>query len=207
MMYAVGMGMEQVKEATKLAKKFAVLRTRDFERFGLPRQHLPEIVAQGLWEQSGRGVYVSTLRSPSTEHSMLEAMVRSPHSVLCLLSALRFHELTTQTPAEVWLARPRNSPAPRIESVKTRIVRISEPAFSAGIEEHMVEGVKVRVYSRAKTVVDCFKFRNQIGLDVALEALKDALRSRKVKQDDLWRFAKICRVANVMRPYLESVAS
>lgn len=207
MVYAVGMGMEQVKEATKLAKKFAILRTRDFERFGLSRQHLPEIVAQGLWEPRGRGIYLSTLRAPSTEHSVLEAMVRSPQSVLCLLSALRFHELTTQTPSEVWLARPRNSQTPRIESVRTKVVRISEPAFSAGIEEHQIEGVKVRVYSRAKTVADCFKFRNQIGLDVALEALRDAWRSRKAKAEDLWHFAKICRVANIMRPYMESVVS
>jgi predicted transcriptional regulator of viral defense system len=201
------MDTEPVKTATRLAKQFAVLRTRDFERHGVSRQHLPEVVAQGVWERGARGVYLSTLRPPTAEHSLLEAMVRRPHAVLCLLSALRFHELTTQTPSEVWLALPRNARAPRFESVDTRVLRISEPAFSAGIEEHRIEGVQVRVYSKAKTVADCFKFRNQIGLDVALEALRDAWRSRKVKADELWHFAKICRVANVMRPYLESVVS
>jgi predicted transcriptional regulator of viral defense system len=207
MMYSKGMDMKPVKTATRLAKQFAVLRARDFERHGLSRQHLPAVVAQGVWEKGARGVYLSTLRPPTAQHSLLETMVRRPQAVLCLLSALRFHELTTQTPAEIWLALPRNSRAPRFDSVDTRIVRVSEPAFSAGIEEHRIDGVPVRVYSKAKTVVDCFKFRNQIGLDVALEALRDAWRSRKVTADDLWRFAKICRVAKVMRPYLESVVS
>jgi predicted transcriptional regulator of viral defense system len=128
-----------------------------------------------------------------------------PEAILCLLSALAFHEFTTQSPASVWIALGKGARKPAILSPSLRVVRLTEPSLSEGVEVHTVEGVPVRVYSAAKTVADCFKFRNKIGSDVALEALRESRRVKKVSMDDLWAAAKVCRVANVMRPYLESL--
>jgi predicted transcriptional regulator of viral defense system len=126
--------------------------------------------------------------------------------VVCLLSALQFHDLTTQAPFQVWLAIDRKAWLPKEPRLPIRIVRFSGPALEKGIEEHIIEGVSVKVYNPAKTVADCFKYRNKIGLDVALEALRDCRRERKCTNYDLWEYAKICRVANVMKPYLEATA-
>lgn len=132
---------------------------------------------------------------------------KAPQAVFCLLTALQFHGLTTQLPRQIWIAMPRGSHAPRIDWPPIRMVQMTGDAHAAGIEEHLRDCVTLRVYSAAKTVVDCFKHRNKIGLDVALEALKDAWRARKASVDDLWlRYAKVCRVANVMLPYMEVVA-
>jgi len=197
---------ENVLETARLlAARFAVLRTRDFERNGVPRRHLTELVETGLWERSGRGLYQSALLSPDPNRTLTEVARRSPCAVVCLLSALRFHELTTETPSEVWIAVSRDAWTPRMDSVRLKVVRLSGQSFTEGVEEHQIEGVTVRVYSVAKTVADCFKFRNQIGTSVALEALRDAWRTRKATIDELWRFSKICRVSNVIRPYLEAV--
>lgn len=124
--------------------------------------------------------------------------------MICLLSALRFHGLTTQDPHEVWMAIDFKAHKPSAASPALRVVRFSGPALIEGIEHHALEGVRVSVYSAAKTVADCFKYRNKLGVDVAIEALRDALRSRKTTVDQIHRFAKVCRVANVIRPYLES---
>ena len=134
-------------------------------------------------------------------------MIKSvPRGIVCLLSALRFHELTTQSPFEVWLALDRKAHRPAGGGVSLHIVRFSGRALTSGVEEYLIEGVKVRIYSPAKTVADCFKYRNKIGLDVALEALRDYWKSRHADADELWKYAKICRVANVMRPYMEALA-
>jgi predicted transcriptional regulator of viral defense system len=122
------------------------------------------------------------------------------------LSALRFHGLTTQDPHEVWIAIDFKAHKPSVESPALRVVRFSGRALVEGIERHKIEGVRVHVYAAAKTVADCFKYRHKIGIDVAIEALRDSLRSRKATVDQIHRFAKVCRVANVMRPYLESAA-
>ena len=145
--------------------------------------------------------------APLTEHHGLARVgARVPHGVVCLLSALQFHDIGTQSPSDVWLALPRGTWEPRCDWPPMRFVRLSGPALTALVQEHVVEGIRVRVYSPAKTVVDCFRFRNKIGLDVALEALRDCLKQRKASIDDLWKAAKVCRVAGVMRPYLESLA-
>ncbi len=125
--------------------------------------------------------------------------------IVCLLTALRFHGLTTQAPHEVWMAIPPKAWAPKVASPRVRLVRFSGAALTAMVDEHKIEGVPVRVYSPAKTVADCFKYRNKVGLDVAIEALRDCWRSRKATMDDLWAAARVCRMANVMRPYLESL--
>jgi predicted transcriptional regulator of viral defense system len=141
-----------------------------------------------------------------SEHSALaEVARRHPRAVVCLLSALRFHELTTQAPFEVWLAIPNKARAPRLDYPPLRIVRFSERALIEGIEEHRIDGVPVRITNLARTVADCFKYRNKIGLDVALEALRESWKARRVTMDALWRYAQVCRVANVMRPYLEGL--
>jgi len=130
---------------------------------------------------------------------------RVPHGVVCLLSALQFHGIGTQSPYEVWLARDRDVRRPRIEYPPLRIMRFSGKALTEGIEKHEIERVSVRIYSSAKTVADCFRYRNKIGLDVAIEALRDCRDSKKCTNADLWKYAKACRVTKVMQPYLEAL--
>jgi predicted transcriptional regulator of viral defense system len=141
------------------------------------------------------------------EHDSLAVIAtRVPQAVFCLLTALQFHELTTQLPRQIWIAMPRGSHLPRIDYPPVKMVQYSSAAYAQGIEDHERDRVMLCIYSVAKTVVDCFKHRNKIGLDVALEALREARERKKVSADELWRYAKICRVANVMRPYLEALA-
>ena len=160
---------------------------------------------RGLLERVGRGIYAAKESKVTENHSLAEVAKRVPHGVLCLLSALRFHQMTTQLPHEVWLAIGFKARSPKPDGLVLRVVRFSGKALTSGIEEHIIEGVPVKIYNPAKTVADCFKYRNKIGLDVALEALRDCKKQRRATMDDLWRFAKVCRVANVMRPYLESL--
>ena len=189
----------------RVVENGAVLRARDLDDHRIPRAYLARMVREGSLRRLSRGLYVGSNAQLSEHHELAEAAKRVPHAVVCLLSALQFHRLTTQAPREVWIAIGQKARRARVERPRLRIVHFSGPALSAGIEQHEIEGVSVRIYSPAKTVADCFKFRNKIGIDVALEALRDYRRTRKGTSDDLWRFAKICRVANVMRPYLESI--
>ena len=154
----------------------------------------------------GRGLYVARGAKPTEHHSLAQASKRMPNGVVCLLSALRFHDLTTQSPFEVWLAIGEKSRLPKQANLQLRIVRFSHKALTYGVQDHRIEGVSVRVFTPAKTVADCFRYRNKIGLDVALEALRDCKRKRKATMDEIWKAAKVCRVANVMRPYLESIS-
>jgi predicted transcriptional regulator of viral defense system len=188
-----------------LLRQFGVLRPRDLQLHGVPRAYLWRLHAQGLIDHPGRGIYTLAEGEPDVNQSLLEACKRLPHGVVCLLSALRFHELTTQAPFEVWLAIDVKAKRPKVDYPPLRIVRFSGAALTSEVEEHPIRGVRVCVYSPAKTVADCFKYRNKIGLDVALEALRDCWRRRRASMDDLWRAAKICRMTNVMRPYLESL--
>jgi predicted transcriptional regulator of viral defense system len=189
-----------------LAATQGLLRSRDLDALALPRVALTRLVRQGRLERVGRGLYASPGRSASEHGSMAEVARRHPQAVVCLLSALRLHGLTTQSPFELWLAIPNKSRAPKIDYPPLRIVRFSGVGLTDGVEEHWIDGVAVRVTSIARTVADCFKFRNKIGLDVALEALREALAERRVTMDELWRCAVRCRVANVMRPYMESLS-
>ena len=143
---------------------------------------------------------------PASEHTTLaEVASKHPNTLVCLLSALQFHGLTTQSPFEVWVAIANKARAPKMDYPPLRVVRFSGDALTEGVEKHVVDGVTVQVTSVAKTVADCFKYRNKIGLDVALEALREAWNAKRVKMDDLWHCAQVCRVANVMRPYLEAL--
>jgi predicted transcriptional regulator of viral defense system len=163
-------------------------------------------VARGLLTRVGRGLYTLAEAEATEQRSLVEVVKRVPDGVVCLLSALQFHGLTTQSPSEVWLAIGEKARKPKAEYPPLRIVRFSGKAQTEGVAEQEIEGVTVRVTNPAKTVADCFKYRNKIGLDVALEALRDCRRKRKATADELWRYAKVCRVTNVMRPYLEAVA-
>jgi predicted transcriptional regulator of viral defense system len=138
--------------------------------------------------------------------SLAAVAKKCPKAVVCLLSALRFHDLTTQSPGEVWLAIPNKARAPQLDYPPLRILRFSNCALADGVERHKVEGIPVRITGIARTVVDCFKFRNKVGLDVALEALREARRTKRASVDQLWSFATRFRMANVMRPYLETIA-
>ena len=189
--------------AISLVRQQGISRARDLTACGIPPVIVARLVRDGQLSRLSRGLYTLPSCVLSERHQMAEVSSRSPGAVFCLLTALSFHGITTQNPSELWIALANKSRPPRLQYPPLRTVRFSGPALALGIEMHTIDGVKVPVYSVAKTVVDCFKFRNKIGLDVALEALKDAWRKKKVSMDDLWESAQLCRMTNVMRPYLE----
>lgn len=190
-----------------LAEQRPLLRARDLAAHGLPTMVLSRLVAAGRLERIARGVYSLPGRSLSEHRSLAEVALRVPQGIVCLLSALRVHGIGTHAPFEVWIAIPHNSPTPRLDQPALRAIRMSGPALSEGIEPMQIDGVIVPVFNPDKTVADCFKYRNKIGLDVALEALRDGWAQRKLTIDALWHYATIDRVAKVMRPYLESVTT
>jgi predicted transcriptional regulator of viral defense system len=197
--------MSEKQRLYDFAKQSGILRVRDVTALGIHPENLRRLTAEGILTRATRGVYYLADADITENHTLAEVCKRVPAAVICLLSALRFHELTTQSPWDVWLAIDRKARKPRLEYPALRIARFSGSALTEGVEVHQIEGVTVKVFSPAKTVVDCFKYRNKIGLDVALEAIRDYLRAYRGGMDDLWRFAKICRVANLMRPYLEAI--
>ncbi|MCK4828674.1 type IV toxin-antitoxin system AbiEi family antitoxin domain-containing protein [bacterium] len=199
------MNHKTIDKIIRIVKRSGVIRRKDMDTHGFPRKYIHLLHQEGILNRVGRGLYVLESASPSENRTIAEVCKRVPAGVVCLLSALQFHRLTTQSPHEIWLAINHKSRRPKEPMLPIRIVRFSGQALTAGIEQHTVEGVIVKVYSPAKTVVDCFKYRNKIGLDVAIEALHDCQRSRKCTMDELWEYAKICRVAKVMKPYLESL--
>lgn len=188
-----------------LAKQRPVLRTRDMTAVGVHTQVLTRLVRAGTLERVGPGRYRLVNANVTEQHELVLASAAVPRGVICLLSALRFHHVGTQLPHQVWIAVPRGTRVPRLSFTPLRVVRISPSMFNQGIERHRLEGHAVRLYSLARTVADCFRFRNTIGLDVALEALKEAWRSGRLNLDELHRVAKQLRVNRVMQPYLETI--
>lgn len=194
-----------LEKLLRLAETKGLIRARDLAEHGIPRQYLSVACGRGLLERLDRGLY-SLPGAVQTEHrSLVEVCALVPHGVICLLSALQFHGMTTHSPFEVWLAIGESRDIPRISLVRLRIARFSADSLKAGVESHDVNGAELRVFSAAKTVADCFKYRNKIGVDVAAEALRDYLRQRKGPIDDLAKHARVCRVERVMRPYLEAL--
>jgi predicted transcriptional regulator of viral defense system len=188
-----------------LAAHKQIISSKDASALGIPLNYLSRLVRKGVLKKISRGLYSSS-SSPVTEHlSLFEAACRIPKGVICLLSALQFHKFTTQSPHQVWMAIDVKAWTPRTSTSLIRFVRMSGRAMHFGVKEYPVRGGALKVYTPAKTVADCFKFRNKIGTDVALEALRECRRLKKASMDEIWAAAKICRVANVMRPYMESL--
>ena len=199
--------MKQTKKQIilKQLKKKQFLRPRDLDALNISREYLNKLYTEGVLDRPSRGLYVLPDSEPSEHRTIVEACKLIPKGIVCLLTALRIHELTTQSPFEVWMAIGEKARRPKIDYPPLRIVRHSGQSLLYGIETRKVEGVKVSVYSPAKTVADCFKYRNKIGLDVAIEALRDCRHQKKATNDEIWRAAKVCRMTNVMRPYMESI--
>jgi predicted transcriptional regulator of viral defense system len=193
------------RRVLNLASQKGLLRANDLEAINVPRVVLTRLTAAGQLDKVGRGLYRLPDFRGSEHESLAIVATKAPQAVFCLLTALQFHELTTQLPRQIWIAMPRGSHAPRMGYPPIKMLQFTGEAYTAGIETIERDGVNLRVYGVAKTVVDCFKHRNKIGMDVALEALKDARSSNKASISDVWHYAKICRVTNLMRPYLESI--
>lgn len=182
-----------------------VLRSRDMPSAVAPRMKLSQLAGEGKLHRVARGLYVSPDYPLTENHSLVLAATLYPKGVICLLSAAQFHGITLEMPPVVWMAFPRGKSVPGPGDIPIKPVKVSEPVFAYGIERHQLEGVDVPIYSVARTVADCFKFRNQIGISVAVEVLKEATRRRKAKADELWDAAKACRMLNVMRPYFDTL--
>jgi predicted transcriptional regulator of viral defense system len=198
--------MDSYRERTLgLMQQRGALRPRDLDVYGIPRHYLHLLSREGSVQRVGRGLYVPAALDPSEHHTLAEACARVPSGVVCLLSALRFHGVTTQNPFRVWMALEEKAWQPRVDHPPLRFVRFSGDAWTHGVERHVVEGVPVRVYSVAKTVADCFKYRNKIGIDVAVEALRDVWRERRATVDEIWRAAAACRMTRVITPYLQAI--
>jgi predicted transcriptional regulator of viral defense system len=189
----------------EVARAQAVFRPRDLERLGIPREYLLRLMRQGVVRRTGRGLYELSDLSPTEHHSLAAIAKEVPRGVICLLSALRFHGLTTQHPAEVWIGIHVRARRPKKSTVSLRVVRYSEQTLNIGAKVHRIEGISVRVFSPAKTVADCLKYRKKVGLDVAIEALRDALHQKKAPIAELIRYAELDRVSRIMRPYLEAL--
>ncbi len=196
----------QAERLLRHAREHGFVRPRDMERLRVPRTTLKRMVDDGLLVRRSRGVY-TVPEHELTENTDLAAVAkRAPKAIICLLSALRFHELTTQNPFEIWIMIDRTAWRPQIAHPPVRVFRASGAALTEGVDVREIEGVEVRITAPAKTVADCFKYRSKVGTDVAVEALRDCWRQRKATMDEIYRYAKIDRVANVMRPYMESLA-
>jgi len=191
----------------KLARRRQGVTSRELAAAGIHRQVLSRLVADGELERVARGLYRPPEQSISEHHGLAIAAAAVPHGVVCLLSALQYHGLGTQVPSEVWMAMDRRARRPALRYPPLRIVRYSGAALTEGVGSHVIEGRTVKVYNVAKTLADCFKYRNKIGLDVALEALREAWRAKRFTMDELDRYAAICRVQRVMRPYLEALTA
>lgn len=199
------MAQRKTEKLVELVRRKHIIRPQDLEDSRIPRNYLARLVKRGQLQKLERGIYTAETL-PASEHiSLLEVSRKVPRAVICLLSALSFHEIGTQVPSEVWIAIDGKAWTPRISSPAVRIVRFSGDALRFGVQEKQISGGKIRVFSPAKTVADCFKFRHKIGMDVALEALRESYRQKKASMNELSEAAKVCRVANVMRPYLESL--
>lgn len=191
----------------QLARKRRLFRLSEAVAAGVHPEHVRRLTARGKLTRVGRGLYAPPDAKATEHRTLTEVAKRAPAAIVCLLTALRFHGLGTQHPREVWLAVDRRSGIPRIDFTPTVTVRISGPALTSGIDEHVVDGVRIRMTSPSRTVVDCFKFRSRIGVDVAVEALRDYRRLKKGSTDELWKQAELLRMSRVIRPYWDAISS
>ncbi|MBT3272530.1 MAG: transcriptional regulator [Spirochaetales bacterium] len=195
----------QRERLIELFKFTPILKSSDLAEHKIDSKTVQRMAESGEVRRIARGIYTRPDVEADSHHSLVEAQMIVDAGVLCLLSALSYHEIATLTPSRVWIAVPRGTRLPKIANHPIKVVTFSGEAFSEGIEEHEIESITVGVYSVAKTVADCFKYRNKLGNYVAVEALREALQARKASADEILHYAGICRVRNVMMPYLESV--
>lgn len=194
------------EQLIQLASQVKTLRARELDRHGIARSYLRDLVACGVLVKTGRGLYTLADTEVSEYQTLIEASLRVPHGVICLASALRFHGLTTQNPWKVWMFIETGNRIPKVDYPALLVFQASGSSFAEGVQTHLLDGTSVHITSVAKTVADCFKYRNKIGLDVALEALRECLRKRRATREELHHFARICRVDRVMQPYMEAFA-
>lgn len=199
--------MDTQTRILQIARKKRLFRLSEAKQAGIHPEAIRRLTSRGQLARIGRGLYALPSLEPTEHHTLAEVAKRVPKGVTCLLTALRFHGLGTQNPRDVWLAVDRRAGIPKIDFTPVRIIRMSGAALSTGIQEHDIDGVRVRITSPARTVVDCFKFRNKIGIDVAVEALKDYRRLRKGTVDALWQQADRLRMSKVIRPYWDAMSS
>lgn len=205
--HAMGQAEAQRSRACDLLRHRQLLRLRDLRTAGINAETMARLVREGVVIRPARGLYQLADSVPDARHSLAEASALAPKAVVCLTSALQFHELTLQMPSVIWMAIERTGWKPKVDYPLLRFVRFSGRALTDGVERHRIEGVEVPVFDPAKTVVDCFRYRNKIGLDIALEGLREGLRRRRVTPDQLWAYAHSARVWSVMRPYVEATAA
>lgn len=197
---------QRARTAVKLFRRHGgVLRMADALRAGIHRRTLYQLRDAGRIEPLSRGLYRLADAPPLGHPDLVTVALRVPRGVVCLISALAIHDLTTQVPHEVSVAVPRDSEPPRIDFPPVRVFRFSPAPFAAGVETHRLDGIPVRVYGREKTLADCFKYRTTIGLDTALEAVRRYRQQGRMNVTRLLEFAQVCRVSRVMRPYLEAL--
>lgn len=195
-----------IERATTILKRMGIARSRDLENAGIKRSQIKRLLELGVIERVSRGLYRAPDYNYSSNENLVEVGRRIPSGIVCLLSALRFHGLTTQNPVEVWLAIEQKAWRPKLDYPPLRFIYMSGMAYSEGVEEHEIDGISVRVFSAAKTVADCFKFRNKIGIDVAIEAVKEYRRNYPKELDAVWRAAQVDRVTHVIFPYLQATS-
>ena len=189
--------------ALALAQEYKLLRVQDAEAQGIDRSTLVRLANQGLLDRLERGLYRWT-DAPFYSHETLTVVAhRLPKAVFCLLTALQFHNIGTQLPRSIWITVPRGTPRPYLDSVDLEVIQSLPDFYSLGIEKYLIEGFNINVYSIEKTLVDCFKYRNRIGMEIVLEALRDTIHNRKINIDKLWVIAGVCRMQKVMEPYLK----
>jgi predicted transcriptional regulator of viral defense system len=196
----------QAQQVLALARDRGVLRPRDLQPLGIPRSVLGRLVEDGLLERVGRGLYRSPQAELGPHHTLVEVAAQVPSGVVNLLSALAFHDLTDELPGAVWLAIPRGSQSPKVDTVRLELTWTAPRFLTLGVVHHTIEGITVPVTDPARTVADCFKYRSRVGVDVAIAALRDYLATHRAGRDTLWRMAELCRVRSVLRPYLESLS-
>ncbi|MGO8371112.1 type IV toxin-antitoxin system AbiEi family antitoxin domain-containing protein [Rhizobium ruizarguesonis] len=193
--------------ALDLLKARGMLRLKDFVAEGIGPETLARLVREEAVVRPARGLYQLPDTQAETAHALAEAAVLVPKGVVCLTSALQYHELTLQMPSAVWMAIDRTAWRPKIDYPPIKFVRFKGSALTEGVERHRIEGVEVPITNPARSIVDCFRYRAKVGLDVAMEGLREGLRRRKTTSDDLWTYAKEARIWSIMRPYVEATVA
>lgn len=199
--------MPQKDLVINLLEQHGTLRLSDLKGHGVNPATLARLVEQGLLRRPSRGLYELADTDLDISHSLAEVAKRTPKCVICLISALQFHEITLQVPHSVWIAIGSRHRRPVVSYPPTSVVHFSENALTLGVETHIIDSVPVRIFNPAKSIVDCFRFRNKVGLDVALEALRIGWRSQKARPDAIAEYSQALRIWTVVKPYLESVVA